>query len=232
MTSQSGLPDGKRADLHGKAIAVIDDDIAVCVSTRLLLEVYGIDVLTYQSGGDFLRDRPNVDCVIVDYQMPGMNGLEFISELRKQGLRLPAIIITATTDPTVEHRAVALGIRQVLRKPLANRVLLDAIGEELPPLTTALGAVVSIPSTDPTVVAELNVRLPVRRALEAIGRVPGCDRGSPSALGRISISSSPRDSRRSRGRSRMITTYPLTCAMSSRDNQRNTRLACAPVRPR
>src|SRR5215469_2362169 len=105
MTSQSGLPDGKPADLHGKAIAVIDDDVAVCDSTRLLLEVYGMDVLTYGSGGDFLRDSPNVACLVVDYQMPGMNGLEFVSELRKRGLKLPAIMITATRDPTVERRA-------------------------------------------------------------------------------------------------------------------------------
>jgi FixJ family two-component response regulator len=133
MESQSRSPDGKRVDLHGKAIAVIDDDTAVCDSTRLLLEVYGMDVLTYESGSDFLRDSPNVACLVVDYQMPGMNGLELVSELRKRGLGLPAIVITATSDPTVERRAAALGIRQVLRKLLANRVLLDAVQEELAP---------------------------------------------------------------------------------------------------
>ena len=131
MESQSRLPDGNRVDLQGKAIAVIDDDIAVCDSTRLLLEVYGMDVLTYESGGDFFRDNPNVACLVVDYQMAGMNGLEFVSELRKRGLKLPAIMITATSDPTVERRAAALEIRHVLRKPLANQVLLDAIQEEL-----------------------------------------------------------------------------------------------------
>ena len=88
-------------------------------------------MLTYQSGADFLMDDPDVACLIVDYLMPGLNGLEFVSELRKRGSQVPIIIITATTDPNVERRAAALGIKRVLKKPLSNRVLLEAVREEL-----------------------------------------------------------------------------------------------------
>lgn len=112
-------------------IAVVDDDTAVCDSTRFLLEAYNLDVQTYLSGADFLRENPAVACVVVDYQMPGLNGLDFMSELRERGSTVPAIMITATSDPIVDRRAAQLGITQVLRKPLSGRVLLGAIRNEL-----------------------------------------------------------------------------------------------------
>jgi two-component system, LuxR family, response regulator FixJ len=114
-----------------RPIAVVDDDVAVCDSMRVLLEAYNLDVLTYLSGSDFLRENPDVACVIVDYQMPGLDGLDFIAELRQRGSTVPAIMITAISKPGVAPRAAELGIRQVLQKPLSGQVLLRAIREEL-----------------------------------------------------------------------------------------------------
>jgi FixJ family two-component response regulator len=116
----------------GHAIAVVDDDVAVCESTRFLLETYDFDVHTYQSGADFLRDNPVIACLIVDYHMPGLNGLEVIAELRKRGRHVPTIImITAATDSSVERSAADLGIRDVLKKPLANQLLLSTLRDQL-----------------------------------------------------------------------------------------------------
>ena len=64
-----------------RVIAVVDDDEAVCDSTRFLLETHDFEVATYLSGSDFLRDSPDVACVIVDYQMPRLNGFELVSTL-------------------------------------------------------------------------------------------------------------------------------------------------------
>ena len=114
------------------AIAVVDDDAAVCDSTRFLLETYDFDVRTYQSGAEFLCDNPPIACLIVDYHMPGLTGLDVVSELRKRGRAVPTIImITATTDPIVERRAAELGIKQVLKKPLSNQVLLSMLRSQL-----------------------------------------------------------------------------------------------------
>jgi two-component system response regulator FixJ len=128
---RNGDEHGAAINPDGRVVAVVDDDAAVCDSTRLLLEVYDFAVRTYQSGVDFLADDPEVACLIVDYQMPDLDGLQFVSELRRRGSRVPTIMITATTDPTVEGRAAALGIKRVLKKPLSNGVLLGAIREEL-----------------------------------------------------------------------------------------------------
>jgi two-component system response regulator FixJ len=115
----------------GRAIAIVDDDIAVCDSTSFLLETHDFVALTYLSAVDFLRDDPDIACVIVDYQIPGMNGLEFVSDLRKRGSQVPVIMISATTGPTLFRRAAELGIHHVLEKPLSNQALLGAIRGEL-----------------------------------------------------------------------------------------------------
>jgi len=113
---------------HSRTIAVVDDDAAVCESTRFLLETHGFEVLSYESAAEFLSNSPAIACLIVDYQMPGLNGLEFVSELRAHRNLVPTVMITATTDPTV---AAELGIKRVLQKPLSNQSLLRAIREEL-----------------------------------------------------------------------------------------------------
>jgi two-component system response regulator FixJ len=76
---------------QNRSVAVLDDDEAVCDSTRFLLETYGFAVRTYLSGATFLKDNPEVECMIVDYHMPDLNGLELASELRARGSRVPVI---------------------------------------------------------------------------------------------------------------------------------------------
>ncbi len=114
-----------------RTIAIIDDDMAVCESTRFLLEIYDFEVLTYRSGDDFLVEDPDVACLIVDYQMPGMSGLEFLSELRKRGNEVPAIMMSATVSPTLRRQTAELCIKQVMEKPLSHQALLLAIEDEL-----------------------------------------------------------------------------------------------------
>lgn len=116
---------------HSRAVAVIDDDSAVCDSMRFLLETYDFEVSTYLSATGFLNEEPEIGCLIVDYHMPGLNGLELVSQLRARGSRVPAIMITAATDPAVERRAAQLGVKHVLHKPLSTQALLRALREEL-----------------------------------------------------------------------------------------------------
>ena len=114
-----------------RVVALIDDDAAVCDSMRCLLEAYDLDVQTYQSGPDFLKEEePGIDCLIVDCYMPGLDGLELVSELRKRGSQVPIIMMTTTTNSPVQRRAAELGIKRFLEKPFSHKALLSAIREE------------------------------------------------------------------------------------------------------
>src|SRR6516165_2863024 len=129
--SKGGDKWGATVSSRGPVVALIDDDLAVCDSTRFLLETYDFGVRTYLTAADFLKDDPDIACLIVDYQLPDLSGLGLVSELRTRGRQVPTILITATTDPAVERRAAELGIKQVLQKPLSNQVLLRAVRKEM-----------------------------------------------------------------------------------------------------
>jgi len=113
-----------------RIVAVVDDDVAECDSTRTLLEVHDFVVHTYQSGAAFLQEQPTISCLIVDYHLPGLNGLELVSELRNRGSSVPAIMITAASDGRIEAEAAQLGIRSILKKPL-GKALIAALQDEL-----------------------------------------------------------------------------------------------------
>jgi CheY-like chemotaxis protein len=133
--SEQPRPDAARRIEGGQrdslvAVGVVDDDAAVCDSTRVLLEALDYEVHTYANAAEFFAANPNVACVIADYHMPGLNGLELTAELRKRGSQVPVIIITAMSDPRIESRAVELGIKSVLKKPLGG-ALMAALESEL-----------------------------------------------------------------------------------------------------
>jgi FixJ family two-component response regulator len=105
------------------AVAVVDDDAAVCDSTQVLLEALGYKVHTYLNAVEFLAASPNIACVVVDYHMSGLNGLELTAELQKRGNTVPVIMITAMSDPRIEAQAAQLGIKSVLKKPLGKGLI-------------------------------------------------------------------------------------------------------------
>ena len=73
---------------------------------------------------------PENACLIVDYRMPIMNGLDLLTRVREKYPRVPALLITGYPDETIEDRAAALGIK-VVRKPHLDDGLLQGIREVL-----------------------------------------------------------------------------------------------------
>ncbi len=81
------------------AVLVIDDDSDVLASLKFALEVDGLSVEVFASAEDMLRDADPAEaaCLVVDFWLPGRDGIELIAMLRARGVDTPAFLIT--TDP-------------------------------------------------------------------------------------------------------------------------------------
>ncbi|MCG7391560.1 response regulator [Microvirga sp. ACRRW] len=110
-------------------VIVVDDDDAVRQSLKFALELEGMDVRLYESGDELLAepDLPTSGCLVVDYYMPAMNGVELMDKLRRRLIKLPAILITARATDDMRKRATSSGFSQVIEKPLEDSTLLDSI---------------------------------------------------------------------------------------------------------
>jgi FixJ family two-component response regulator len=113
-------------DGHRSIVVVVDDDEAVRESLRFLLDVAGYHVATFGSAQAYLDDAPcrPATCLVVDQHMPQITGLELLAMLRQRGTSLPTALITGSLSPDVVRQAKALGVAQVLEKPLADDALL------------------------------------------------------------------------------------------------------------
>jgi two-component system response regulator FixJ len=105
-------------------VFVVEDDDEVRISTRTLLEALGYAVREFASGEELIAcgDAATAGCIVLDYNLPGMSGLEMIRQLRAQEVQTPAILVSGNGRQLVQAAAKA-GIAAVLRKPLSAEAL-------------------------------------------------------------------------------------------------------------
>jgi two-component system response regulator FixJ len=109
-------------------VYVVDDDIGVLGSLRFLLETDGFQVRTFRSAAALLNAEPTgVDCLVIDYKMPDMNGIELVGQLRRNDVATPVVLITGYPDENISARAAAAGVEHVLLKPLLGDSLIKLI---------------------------------------------------------------------------------------------------------
>jgi len=113
------------------SIAIVDDDAPVLKALKRLLGVHGFAASAYQSAGEFLADLSNKrpDCLILDLQMPGMSGFELLQRLRRDGVKIPTIIVTAHGSDDAAERCMAAGAVVFLQKPVQSTTLFEAIAK-------------------------------------------------------------------------------------------------------
>jgi RNA polymerase sigma factor (sigma-70 family) len=121
------MPDDK--DPGQPVVFVIDDDPAVRRSISSLLRSVGTRVEVFGSAKEFLPiELPDSPCCLVlDVRLPGLNGLDFQTELVNSGVNIPIIFLTAHGDVPMTVRAMKAGAVEFLTKPLRDQDLLTAV---------------------------------------------------------------------------------------------------------
>ena len=111
-------------------LAVVDDDADVRVALTRLVSSAGFAVETFASGAEFLHsiEDHEPDCVVLDLHMPEMSGFDVQGALASGHAAVPVVVITGHDTPESRARAVQLGARAYLCKPVDDEALLAAIG--------------------------------------------------------------------------------------------------------
>ena len=113
-------------------LSIVDDDELVSRTLKRVTGASGYRVSAFRPAEAFLDSRlDECDCLILDVQMPGINGLELQRQLLTQNLHFPIIFITAQSDERTKMRALEAGAIDYLFKPFKEDQLLNAIREAI-----------------------------------------------------------------------------------------------------
>ncbi|MBI4006374.1 MAG: response regulator transcription factor [Gammaproteobacteria bacterium] len=110
-------------------VFVVDDDESVLDSLVVLLTSAGLKVIPYGSGLTFLRayDPAIRGCLVLDIQMPDMNGLELQEKLTEKQATMPIIMITGHGDIKMAVKALKRGAFDFIEKPFTDDVIINCI---------------------------------------------------------------------------------------------------------
>lgn len=110
-------------------IYVVDDDFDVLKSLSFLLETEGFDVKTFRSAAALLGSdvRSDADCLVIDYKMPAIDGIELARRLRELEIVTPIILFTGYPDQNIVAKAANAGLSDILFKPHLDESLINRV---------------------------------------------------------------------------------------------------------
>ena len=113
----------------GALVYVVDDDASARNGVARLIRSAGLMPKTFASGEEFLAaPRPKMpSCLVLDVNLPGVNGLDLQQKLAKSDVQMPVIFLTGHGDIPMTVRAVKAGAVNFLTKPFDDEELLNAI---------------------------------------------------------------------------------------------------------
>jgi FixJ family two-component response regulator len=116
-----------------ETVFLIDDDVSVREGLTALLESVGLAVQSFGSAQEFLVAplAAHNGCVVLDVNMPGMNGLDLQREMNALGIALPVIFLTGHGNIPMTVQALKAGAAHFLTKPVQERELMGAIRQAL-----------------------------------------------------------------------------------------------------
>ncbi|WP_309627421.1 response regulator [Brevundimonas sp.] len=114
------------------AVILVDDDPAVAHAVKFSFDLEGLNVCSFRDAESLLEsgELPKRGCLVIDYHLPGLNGLDLLDRLRANGVGLPAVLITTNPRLHLRARAAASGV-PIIEKPLLTDALLTAVRSAL-----------------------------------------------------------------------------------------------------
>lgn len=114
-------------------VCVLDDDPAVLHSLRFLLETHGFKVRTFRAALTLLTffDLDDVDCLVIDYKLPHIDGLNVAIRLRQRNVAVPIVLVTGYSHQHMAEEAAAAGIDDILFKPHLGDSLVTRVQEAI-----------------------------------------------------------------------------------------------------
>lgn len=124
---------GEKVDLFGKLkemkVLLIDDDEWIRDSLSLFFESEGCHLVAVETAEEGMEElkRRGYDVIIVDYRLPGMNGLEFLERIKASHPEALKILITAYGSKDVYLKASRIGVQGFIDKPFTIRTIEDSL---------------------------------------------------------------------------------------------------------
>lgn len=117
-----------------KKVLIVEDDDATRQVVRLTLAGH-FEIVEVSSAMEALAllENSHIDGIISDYQMPTMNGLEFVGKLRvdHRWNKLPVVMMSGSLTTEIVSKAIAAGVFECLSKPFHPRTLVDVMHKSL-----------------------------------------------------------------------------------------------------
>jgi FixJ family two-component response regulator len=133
MNATSAHHSTQSASKAGSIVFVVDDDVSVRESLELLVRQEGWQPVLFASAQEFLvQTRSRVpSCLVLDVNLPGLNGLDLQERIAAGRMELPIIFITGYGDVPMTVKAMKAGAAEFLTKPYGVEVLLEAIRQAI-----------------------------------------------------------------------------------------------------
>jgi len=127
-TKSAGDGPGSMSDAG--TVFLVDDDPAVLASLEQLLRTAGYRATTFASAREFMDGEHDqcAGCLVLNVNMPGLNGIDLQRTLAERGSALPIVFLTGAADIHISVQAMKGGAADFLTRPVDDEVLLDAVG--------------------------------------------------------------------------------------------------------
>ena len=110
-------------------VSVVDDDESMCRMLSRGIQAAGFDVAVFNSAEEFLDsgNPSNSGCLVLDVDLPGMNGIELQQHLNESGTDISIIFMSGHADERMKKRALEAGAAGFFSKPLSINTLVATI---------------------------------------------------------------------------------------------------------